>query len=335
MRGGSSKQDAVQVLIDRVQFNAGHIHFKRTLESNSVIMDKSGKIEILQLNITRKCNLRCTHCHVRSGPDRTENMGDEILDKCIELANSPSVGTIDITGGSPEMHPRIEFLIKEISKTNKRLLVRSNLAILTEPGYENFYDIYKDNNVEIIGSFPHYSKEEFERQRGGRIFDKCIEALKMLNSIGYGQKGSALILDLVHNPSGAFMPGDQNSTENEYKMKLKEQYDIVFNDLFCMTNMPVGRFLDYLTETGNYDDYITELVNSFNSAAAQGVMCRNTLSVGPEGGIYNCDFNQMIELTTSVRGVRNVSGLECSDLENIRIITANHCYGCTAGRGSG
>ncbi|MFO7811104.1 MAG: arsenosugar biosynthesis radical SAM protein ArsS [Candidatus Delongbacteria bacterium] len=335
MSGGLFNQDAVQLLIDRSQLNADHLHFKKTLESNSVIMDKSDKIEILQLNITRKCNLRCNHCHVRSGPDRTENMEDEVLDKCIKLAHSPSVGTIDITGGSPEMHPRIEFLIKEVSKTKKRLLVRSNLAILTEPGYERFYDIYKDNHVEIIGSFPHYSKEEFERQRGGRIFDKCIEAVKMLNSIGYGQKGSGLILDLVYNPSGAFMPGDQNSLENEYKMRLKEQFDIDFNNLFCMTNMPLGRFLDYLTENGNYENYITELVNSFNPAAAQGVMCRNTLSVGPEGSIYNCDFNQMMELGTSVRGVRNVSGLECSDLDNIRIITANHCYGCTAGRGSG
>jgi radical SAM/Cys-rich protein len=335
MSGGSGKQENIESLINRAQFNAGHINFKQTLDSNSVIMDKSDKIEVLQLNITRKCNLKCTHCHVRSGPDRTENMSDEVLNKCIKLAHSPSVGTIDITGGSPEMHPRIEYLIKELSKTKKRLLVRSNLAILTEPGYEKFYDIYKDNNVEIIGSFPHYSKEEFERQRGGRIFDKCIEAVKMLNSIGYGQKGSGLILDLVYNPSGAFMPGDQNSLENEYKMRLKEQFDIDFNNLFCMTNMPVGRFLDYLTENGNYENYITELVNSFNPAAAQGVMCRNTLSVGPEGRIYNCDFNQMMELGTSVRGVRNVSGLECDDLDNIRIITANHCYGCTAGRGSG
>ncbi len=335
MGEGSCKQDTVKCVIDRAQFNAGEMHFKQTLESNSVIIDKSDKIEILQLNITRKCNLNCNHCHVRSGPDRTENMSDEVLEKCIELAHCSSVGTIDITGGSPEMHPGIEFLIKELSKTKKRLLVRSNLAILTEPGYERFYDIYKDNRVEIIGSFPHYSKEEFESQRGLRVFDKCIEALKMLNSIGYGQKGSGLILDLVYNPSGAFMPGDQSLLENEFKMRLKEQFDLNFNNLFCMTNMPVGRFLDSLTENGNYEDYIAELVNSFNPAAAQGVMCRNTLSVGPDGGIYNCDFNQMMELGTSVKGARNVSGLECGDLENVRIITANHCYGCTAGSGSG
>lgn len=335
MSGGYCKQDTVEGVIDRTQFNTGEPVFKQTLKSFSVTMDKSDKIEILQLNITRKCNLKCTHCHVSSGPDRTENMEDEVLNKCIELAQCSPVGTIDITGGAPEMHPRIEYLIKELSKTKKRLLVRSNLVILTEPGYEKFYDLYKDNNVEIVGSFPHYSKDKFESQRGKGIFLKCIMALQKLNSMGYCLEDTGLILDLVNNPIGAFMQEEQKVIEAEFKKWLKEHFDVKFNTLYCLTNMPVGRFLDYLTESGKYEGYITELVNSFNPAAAQGVMCRNTLSVGPDGGIFNCDFNQMMELGTAVRGIRNVSGLECGDLEQINIVTGQHCYGCTAGKGSG
>jgi radical SAM/Cys-rich protein len=309
--------------------------FEKTLESNSMSLNYSDKIEVLQLNITRKCNLKCKHCHVKSSPVREEFMSDDVIEKCIELAGCESVNTIDITGGAPEMHPRIEFLIEQLSKTKKRLLVRSNLVILTEPGYEKFYDLYKDNNVEIIGSFPHYSKEKFEEQRGGRIFEKCVEAMKKLNSMGYGKTGTGLILDLVHNPSGPFLPGDQDLIENEFKKILKEEFDIDFNNLFCFTNMPVGRFYDYLTESGNYEDYMNDLVCSFNPAVISNIMCRNTLSVGPDGRMFNCDFNQMLEMAVKVNGKSKITGIEINELENIRILTANHCYGCTAGRGSG
>jgi len=308
--------------------------FKESLNENGMDGLTSERLEILQLNITKKCNLNCKHCHVQSSTRRDEQMSDAVLEKCLEAAFFDPIHVIDITGGAPEMHPRLEWFLTELGKTGKRLIVRSNLVIMAESLYAPFLDIYPENGVELAVSLPYFNREKYEKQRGDKNFEKAIGVLKELNLRGYGKPGSGLILDLVHNPAGAFFAADQKTLEHEYRKNLLKSHDIVFNELFSISNMPVGRFLSYLIDTDNFAGYARDLLNAFNLSAAQNAMCKFTLNVGPNGSIYNCDFNQMLEIPAVVNGKRDIFDIVPEDLEKQDIAIHNHCYGCAAGSGS-
>ncbi len=292
------------------------------------------KIEILQLNVGRRCNLACKHCHVEAGPDRKELMDRPVFEKCLEILARYSIDTIDITGGAPEMNPHLQWFIESAAKLKRRLIVRSNLSILLDPTYHHFIDVYTDNQVEIVSSLPDYHAQRTDRQRGQGAFDGIVHVMQMLNRKGYGQPGSNLLLNLVHNPVGAFLPGSQEALSREYKRRLFDDHGIVFNQLYCLSNCPVGRYLEYLIRTENYEDYMTELINAFNWSAVDGVMCRTTLSVAWNGDLYDCDFNQMLALPVNHGAPAHIDIFDFEKLKHRQIVTANHCYACTAGAGS-
>ncbi len=291
-------------------------------------------IEILQINTGRCCNLSCRHCHVDAGPLRTEIISMPVLEKCLEILSSFPISTIDITGGSPEMNPHLEWFIGEAVRLNRRLIIRSNLTLLLEEPYRHFMDVFAQNKVEIVTSLPDYLETKSDRQRGMGVFGKVIKALRELNLRGYGMKNSGLYIDIVHNPVGAYLPGSQAALEHEYHERLLTEQGVHFNQLFCLTNLPVGRYLDYLIESGNFEDYISALCHSFNPAAVKNVMCLTTLSVGWDGLLYDCDFNQMLGLTVNNGSQTNIMNFDMDKLKNRKIVINNHCYGCVAGSGS-
>jgi radical SAM/Cys-rich protein len=296
---------------------------------------KAGKPSILQINLGKKCNLSCKHCHVGAGPNRNEVMDKKILEQCLVLAKNKTINTVDITGGAPELSPDLIWFLDEIGKLGKRIIVRTNLVILKDPQYAVFIGSYVKNKVELVSSLPHFSSKVTNKQRGENTFDSIIEILKTLNKVGYGVAGSGLLLHLVHNPAGAFLSGSQKTLEREYKKKLSQEHGITFNDLFCLNNIPIGRYLEYLIESDNFQDYMCTLTKAFNPSAVNSVMCRNTISVSWDGRIFDCDFNQMLDLPAKVAGKElNLSSLDIDSLEHRAIVTCNHCYGCVAGAGS-
>jgi radical SAM/Cys-rich protein len=291
-------------------------------------------IEIFQINLGYRCNLACRHCHVAAGPHRQELMSRPVMAMCLEVLQRYPIPTIDITGGSPEMHPAFPWFLEKCAALGRRLIVRTNGVILLEEEYASFLDLYTRKQVEAVVSFPHVDLKMTNRQRGEGVYSRLIAALRKLNARGYGQTGSGLILNLVHNPSGAYLPGLQHRLENHYRRALREKYGIVFNNLFCITNMPIGRYLSYLQRTDNYEDYMTALVDAFNPATLDRVMCKSTLSVGWDGRLYDCDFNQMLDLTVNHGAPEHIAMFDLTQLARRRIVTGNHCYGCTAGAGS-
>jgi radical SAM/Cys-rich protein len=291
-------------------------------------------IEILQMNVGKKCNLKCRHCHVEAGPDRTEIMGRHIFVKCLQILRDHPIGTIDITGGAPEMNPELPWFIKEVARLKRRLMVRSNLVILLEKSYEHLIDLYVDNKVEIIASLPDYHEERVNRQRGDGFFKHILEVMRLLNKRGYSKPDSGLILDLVYNPVGTYLPGSQEALKHEYNTRLKDEHGIIFNTLYCLVNSPVGRYLEYLIRSENFEDYMYALNTSFNPSTLQCVMCRNTLSVGWDGRLYDCDFNQMLGLTIDCPSSYHISEFDFERLKNRKIVIGNHCFSCTAGAGS-
>jgi len=307
---------------------------KPTFEQKIAMALKAESVEILQINIGYRCNLECKHCHVEAGPLRSEIMPNAIMEQCLKVLKAHPIPTIDITGGSPEMHPDFPWLLQQCGALKRRLLVRTNGMILLEKEYEFLIDLYIKNRAEVIVSLPHMDSQMTNRQRGDGIFFKVIEALRRLNAQGYGQTGTDLILDLLHNPTGAYLPGSQASLKRHYRRVLEEKYGISFNRLFILTNMPIGRFLDYLRKTGNYEDYLASLVNSFNPGALKKVMCKTTLSVAWDGRLYDCDFNQMLGLPTDHGAPDHIFTFDIDKLAKRRIVVGNHCYGCTAGAGS-
>ena len=291
-------------------------------------------IDILQLNVGRKCNLMCKHCHVEAGPHRSEMMGRPVFEKCLEILSEYPIGTIDITGGAPEMNPHLPWFIGEVAKLNRRLLVRSNLLIMLGEKHRHFLDVYTDNRVEVVTSLPDYQMERTNRQRGQGAFEGVVSVMKSLNDRGYGRPGGNLVLDLVYNPVGAYLPGSQDALTHEYKQHLANDYGVVFNNLFCLTNCPVGRYLEFLIRSENYDDYMTELINAFNWSAVDSVMCRSTLSVAWDGKLYDCDFNQMLAMPVDHGAPSHIDVFDFERLKTRQIVIANHCYACTAGAGS-
>ncbi len=311
------------------------IPFQEKLEESNLFPFKPTQVEIFQVNIGKMCNQTCRHCHVDAGPDRKEIMTRETMQQCIEvLKSNPQLKTVDITGGAPEMNPNFRWFVEEISKLEKHIIVRCNLTIiLANKRYFDLPEFYKQHHVEVVSSLPFYTQERTDRQRGNGVFEQSIKALQMLNEIGYGKEGSELILNLVYNPAGAFLPSSQSSLEKEYKQALKDKFNIEFNNLYVITNMPISRYLDYLLSSGNYEKYMQKLTDAYNPSAAQNVMCRNTISIGWDGYIYDCDFNQMLELKVSSNN-KHISNFNADELNKRAIVIGQHCYGCTAGSGS-
>jgi len=309
------------------------VKFSEKLEKINLFPLKPIKIEILQINLGKLCNQVCEHCHVDAGPDRTEIMIKEVLLQCLAAAKHSTIHTIDLTGGAPEMNPDFRWFVSELSQLGKKVIVRSNLTILTYKKYLDIPQFYADNKVTVVSSLPCYTKGNVDKQRGNGVFERSIQALQRLNELGYGKEGSGLELDLVFNPGGASLPPEQVALEFDYKRELKALFNIEFNSLYAITNLPISRFLDFLLKEGNYEDYMNKLIESFNPTAAEEVMCRNTISVGWDGKLFDCDFNQMLELGVASSS-QNIKDFNAKELTNRNIILGQHCYGCTAGAGS-
>jgi radical SAM/Cys-rich protein len=310
------------------------VSFQSTLEKNNLKIGRT-PLEILQINMGKLCNQACLHCHVEAGPDRTENMEGKTVDRLLTLLDqSPTIHTIDLTGGAPELNPHFRRLVTVAREKGLTVIDRCNLSVFFEPGQEDSPIFLKEHQVKVVASLPCYTKENVDQQRGKGIFDKSIEALKILNQLGYGQAGSDLTLDLVYNPLGPFLPPAQKKLEVDYKRELQELFGITFNHLYTITNMPIKRFHHDLARSGQLEAYQTLLVNNFNVQAAEGVMCRNLVSVSWDGSLYDCDFNQMLEMPMSgmIKTLWDIDSL--GDLITGDIVFDDHCYGCTAGAGS-
>ncbi|MDQ3020653.1 MAG: arsenosugar biosynthesis radical SAM protein ArsS [Bacteroidota bacterium] len=295
----------------------------------------SRKVEIFQVNLGKMCNQTCKHCHVDAGPDRKEIMTKETMQICLDKLSETDISVVDLTGGAPELNPHFRWFVEEIRKLGRYIMVRCNLTIiLSNPKYNDLPHFFAKNKIEVISSLPYYQKRNTDSQRGDGVFEKSIKALHMLNEAGYGKEDTDLILNLVYNPTGAFLPAAQASFENDFKKELKQKYEIVFNNLYTITNMPISRFLEYLIESGNYEYYMEKLITSFNVTTAKNVMCKNTISIGWDGYLYDCDFNQMLDLKIINTEKAHVKDFDINFLDNREIITGQHCFGCTAGTGS-
>ena len=332
----ANQQRQVEIL-DNGVFKEGRLPtFKSKISAIGHFPLRPAALEIFQVNVGYMCNQVCKHCHVDAGPDRQEIMTRETMQQCLDALVQSKIKTLDITGGAPEMNPNFRWFVAEAHQAGvAEIIVRSNLTILVaNPKYNDLPDFFKANGVRVCSSLPFYSAGKTDRQRGEGVFADSIKALKMLNAVGYGHEGSGLLLDLVYNPVGAFLPGDQKALERDFKHELEEHFGITFNNLFTITNIPISRFLDFLLESGNYEEYMEKLVNAFNPAAVPGVMCRNTISIDWQGNLYDCDFNQMLGLRVDDRVVRHVRDFNVRDLENRDIVVSQHCFACTAGAGS-
>lgn len=293
-------------------------------------------IEIFQINVGKMCNQVCAHCHVDAGPDRKEIMTRATMQQCLAHIADRRITTVDLTGGAPEMNPHFFWFVEELSKLGKHIIVRCNLTIiLANKKYHRLPEFFKQHNIEVVSSLPYFSAKRTDSQRGDGVFEQSIEALQRLNAVGYGMPDSDLKLNLVYNPAGAFLPGNQQSLEAEFKRQLRRKFNIEFHSLFAITNLPISRFLDYLVESGNYAEYMQALIDAFNPVAAANVMCRNTISVGWDGYLYDCDFNQMLEMKVRrPEAQQHISQFDLDALNARAIALDQHCYGCTAGAGS-
>ncbi len=308
--------------------------FNRSLEQHGLALART-PLEILQVNLTARCNLACTHCHVESGPKRSEALDARGIARLIELMDTaPSLHTLDLTGGAPELHSQFRELVRAGRARGLKVIDRCNLTVLSEPGQEDTAEFLAAQGVAVVASLPCYTPENVNKQRGKGVFGGSIDALQQLNALGYGQPGSGLELDLVYNPIGARLPPSQAALEDDYRQRLHDDFGIVFNQLFTITNMPIKRFLHELERDGELDAYMQLLIDNFNPRAALGVMCRNLVSVGWDGGLYDCDFNQMLGIELGRRRTTLWDIARLDEIDSRPIAFAQHCYGCTAGAGS-
>lgn len=294
-------------------------------------------LEVLQVNLGYLCNQSCLHCHVAAGPTRKELMAQENISHILEMLARPSVHTLDLTGGAPEMNPLFRDLVVAARELGVTVIDRCNLTILLEPGYEGTAEFLAENEVQIVASLPCYMEENVDGQRGKGVYQKSMQALQQLNRLGYGKPGSDLTLTLVYNPTGPYLPPPQESLEQDYKEFLAEKFDIEFNQLFTITNMPIARFGSTLISRGEFESYMNLLKDSFSAANMKGLMCTNQLSIDWEGYVYDCDFNQMLSMNIRHPGKpekMHISDVLKTGLKNIPVSIADHCYGCTAGQGS-
>ncbi len=310
--------------------------FNQTLHRAGYTNLKANEIEIFQINVGKVCNQTCKHCHVDAAPDRKEQMSLETIEQCLQILRTTTIPVVDITGGAPEMNPHFRYLVESCSAMGKKVMVRCNLTIIRSN--KKYYDLpqfFAQHQVEVVSSLPYYNASRTDRQRGEGVFSRSIEALRMLNDVGYGRPNTGLVLNLVYNPAGAFLPASESELESEYKKHLHEEHGIVFNKLLAITNMPISRFLQFLEERELTEEYMQKIYQAFNPITIGALMCRNTISVGWDGYLYDCDFNQMLELKVHPEHSRHISSFDLNKLNGRDIITHQHCYGCTAGAGSG
>jgi radical SAM/Cys-rich protein len=293
------------------------------------------RLEIFQVNLGKLCNMTCRHCHVDAGPDRTDAMmDDETVGQVIEALGRSGAHTVDLTGGAPELHPRFKDLVQAAHDAGKHVMDRCNLTVLLLPRNAGLVDWLAERNVEVVASLPHWRRPNTDAQRGDGVFERSIRALRVLNAAGYGKGDPGRRLTLVSNPAGAFLGASQSSVEREWREGLARGFGIAFDRLFVLNNMPIARFLEWLEASGNLEAYLEKLVSAFNPAAVEGLMCRNTLSVGWDGRLYDCDFNQMLDLEISQPAGAHVRDFDERAWRERPIVTARHCFGCTAGAGS-
>lgn len=308
--------------------------FQKKMAETGLYPLVSSSLAVLQVNIGKDCNLFCKHCHVKAGPGRSESMSQETISQCLSALANSDISTLDITGGAPELNPHLSWLIDEAVKLGCRVMVRTNLTTLDLDKYFHLAEFYASRKVELVASLPYYRQRETDRQRGEGVFDVSLRVLKRLNTLGYGRDQSGLCLNLVYNPGGAFLPPAQHAIEADYRRELLRRHKTVFSRLYTITNVPIGRFLDFLLHSGNLERYMERLAGAFNPAAASKVMCRNQVSVGWDGRLYDCDFNQMLGLACSPEVPQHISKFDAADLQERRLVMEDHCYACTAGAGS-
>lgn len=318
----------------RILSNVPMVSFADAVEKHGLKNLTAAEVEILQVNVGKLCNMTCRHCHVDAGPDRREIMTRDTIDQCLSALRESKIHTLDLTGGAPEMNPDFRYFVTETRKLGIHVIDRCNLTILLAKGYEGMAQFLADEKVEIVASLPCYMETNTDSQRGDGAYKQSIDALKMLNSLGYGQKDSELTLTLVFNPVGASLPPEQSQLEDDYRQYLRREFEIEFNRLFTITNMPISRYLEDLLESGEHEAYMQKLIDAFNPAAVEKVMCRQTISVGWDGLLFDCDFNQMLELPTKVGQPRHIKDFDTSKLNGRGIVVGQHCFGCTAGSGS-
>jgi radical SAM/Cys-rich protein len=310
------------------------VPFAKRLESLGYIDLRAEDVRILQVNLGWRCNQSCKHCHLKAGPTRPEQMDRDTIDAVVLAVERFAIPVVDLTGGAPEINPHFEYLVERLSQTGAHIIDRCNLTILLEPGKEHLPEFLRRHRVELVCSLPYYQEDMVDRLRGPGVFQKSIEALRRLNDLGYGDEASALILNLMFNPSGAYFPSPQPQLEDLFRRELARRHGIRFNQLFTLLNMPIGRFQEFLTRSKNYERYMNKLMGSFNPATVPGLMCRHLLSVSWEGNLYDCDFHQALNLPLEDGLPRHIRDFDLDALQNRRIRLADHCYGCTAGGGS-
>jgi len=316
-------------------------NFDNFIKHNSIDLSPI-TINTLQVNITKLCNQACLHCHVDASPKRNEQMDLDSVNKCLNiLEENNQIVNLDLTGGAPELNPHFDYFVTKARKLNKHVMVRHNLTVTIDgnpvTGESKMYlpDFYAENSVEVISSLPYYQKYFTDKQRGKGVFEKSIDSIKMLNNVGYGSEDAEFELNLVYNPVGAFLPAEQSSLEVDFKKELKEKYNITFDKLFTITNMPINRFKKQLESLNAYDEYMEKLINSFNPIAAKGIMCRNLISVSYDGNLYDCDFNQMLDMNIlKVNKIMSIHDFDFMELVKRNIRFDSHCFGCTSGGGS-
>lgn len=333
-RGNALANASEQLVVLTPEQNS--LRFAEKIRETGIEKLTADTIEILQVNLGKLCNMTCEHCHVDAGPDRREIMQRDDIDACLAaLERYPQIKTIDLTGGAPEMNPHFRDIVAGAKSLGRHVIDRCNLTILLAKGFEYLPEFLAENKVEIVASLPCYIEENTDAQRGDGAYSKSIEALKQLNALGYGDESSGLTLTLVYNPVGPELPPDQVQLEADYHRELDARFGIKFNRLFTITNMPVSRYLEYLLRTGDYHTYMQKLMDAFNPAAIDGLMCRNTLSVGWDGQLFDCDFNQMLELNVNTSKPMTIRDFDYDALSKREIVLGQHCFGCTAGCGSG
>lgn len=292
------------------------------------------RVDTLQVNMGKLCNQSCKHCHVEAGPYRKEIMSREVVESVVRALEHEEISTVDITGGAPEMNPNFEYLVEKARALGRHVIVRSNLTVYLEPGKEHVPEFLKKHSVEIVASLPCYLEQNIDAQRGDGVAQRSIKVLRWLNELGYGKRDSGLVLNLVYNPAGPALPPSQEKLESDYKRELEERYGVFFNDLYTITNVPIGRFKSTLSAKGTLGRYMETLDEAFNSCVVDSLMCRNLVSIDWDGTLYDCDFNQMLSLPVITGAIRTMNEFDLSILAKRKIATGNHCYACTAGSGS-
>lgn len=308
-------------------------NFSATLQAHELPVLKRSQLLDLQINLGYLCNQACEHCHVEAGPKRTELMSWETMEKILVWAKNANIKSVDLTGGAPEMNPHFRQFIEALQAQGAQIISRCNLTILTEPGYEDLTQWYADHKVRLVSSMPCYTLENVEKQRGKGVFGKSIDALQGLNQVGYAHSPD-LPLDLVYNPGGPFLPPAQMTLEQDYKKRLKEDFDIEFSSLLTITNLPIKRFEHYLKRSGQLESYLSLLVENFNPCTVGGLMCKHLISIDWLGNVFDCDFNQMLEMPLGGGEPKKLWDVQANTLDGNPIAVNSHCYGCTAGAGS-